>query len=72
MSAEAVRWNTHKRYLRDLARRGVATPPTVWLDAGTEVDVAATLSERGWRTLNPRRKGVLAGRRNAPTLAESR
>jgi glutathione synthase/RimK-type ligase-like ATP-grasp enzyme len=43
-----ARWNMDKRYLRDLAARGVAVAPTVWLPRGTAVDLAALLDERGW------------------------
>lgn len=31
-SAETVRWNSQKTYLRELAERGAATIPTHWLD----------------------------------------
>jgi hypothetical protein len=47
--ATVVRWNTHKRYLRELASRGVALAATIWLDRGRRADVAALLAERGWR-----------------------
>ncbi len=47
--AGVVRWNTHKSYLRDLESSGVPITPSVWLEQGTTVDVAAVLSERGWR-----------------------
>ena len=45
-----LRWNMDKRYLRDLAARGVAVPPTAWveLDAAPLPDLAALLRERGW------------------------
>jgi glutathione synthase/RimK-type ligase-like ATP-grasp enzyme len=44
---ETLRWNSDKRYLRDLAARGIAIPPTVW---GSEIgSVTETLRERGWR-----------------------
>ncbi|MHC4947389.1 MAG: ATP-grasp domain-containing protein [Planctomycetota bacterium] len=43
-----IRWNTHKWYLRDLETAGVPVIPTAWLPAGTTVDLAATLAERGW------------------------
>ena len=44
-----VRWNTHKRYLRELEREGVPVIPTVWMEAGTDVDLRSVLAERGWR-----------------------
>lgn len=45
---EIVRWNTDKRYLRELEARGVPVIPTVWLPAGGRCDLAALLAERGW------------------------
>ncbi len=45
---EVVRWNTDKRYLRDLQRAGVPIAPTVWLAPGPSPDVGALLAERGW------------------------
>lgn len=45
---EIVRWNMEKTYLRDLAARGVAVPPTAWLARGAAPDLAALLRERGW------------------------
>lgn len=47
--AGVVRWNTRKTYLRDLHRRGVPVAPTVWLPAGSAVDLGALMEERGWR-----------------------
>ena len=44
-----LRWNHHKRYLRDLAARGVATVPTRWLARGEPADLRALLAEVGWR-----------------------
>ena len=46
-SAEWVRWNTDKRYLRDLAERGVPTVPTLWLEPGDAPDVARALADWG-------------------------
>jgi glutathione synthase/RimK-type ligase-like ATP-grasp enzyme len=43
-----IRWNTHKRYLDDLAEHGVPTVPTVVLEAGAGTSLAALLAERGW------------------------
>ena len=37
--AATVRWNTHKRYLRDLEARGARLAPTVWLSRGDAADV---------------------------------
>jgi glutathione synthase/RimK-type ligase-like ATP-grasp enzyme len=44
-----VRWNLDKSYLADLARDGIAVPPTVWLERGSEVDLGGLLVERGWK-----------------------
>lgn len=47
--AAVVRWNTHKHYLRDLERAGVALAPTVWLARGSRVDVARLVAANGVR-----------------------
>ena len=47
-----LRWNHHKRYLRDLAAGGgggVATVPTRWLARGEAADLASLLGDAGWR-----------------------
>lgn len=43
-----VEWNTNKTYLRDLSNRGAPTIPTVWLTAGTQVDLKTVLAKQGW------------------------
>jgi hypothetical protein len=43
-----VRWNAHKRYLADLARLGVFTPPTMFVSAGDRRSLDAVLREAGW------------------------
>jgi hypothetical protein len=45
---EAVRWNTHKGYLRELEARGVPIVPTVWVHRGTDDDLAEIMSQKGW------------------------
>jgi len=47
--ADLLRWNHHKRYLRDLAARGVATVPTRWLAPGEAVALTSLLADMGWR-----------------------
>jgi glutathione synthase/RimK-type ligase-like ATP-grasp enzyme len=47
-SASMLRWNTDKRYLGDLADRGVPIVPTCWLDRGASQDLAALLAAEGW------------------------
>jgi len=43
-----VRWNTDKRYLRDIERAGVPTIPTIWLERDRRYDVGALIAENGW------------------------
>lgn len=43
-----ARWNLDKRYLRDLAGRGVPTVPTLWLEPGSMPDLPAVLDAHGW------------------------
>lgn len=66
-----VRWNTHKSYLRDLERRGVPVVPTIWLEAGTPVDVPALLAEHGWQgaVMKP---AVSAGARDTIRVTDPR
>jgi glutathione synthase/RimK-type ligase-like ATP-grasp enzyme len=47
-SAEVVRWNSHKGYLRELEARRVPIVPTVWLDAGTDANLAHIMSSNSW------------------------
>ena len=45
---EVVQWNTHKGYLRDMAKKGVPVVPTAWIGVGEEVDLADLMADRGW------------------------
>lgn len=45
--AALVRWNARKTYLKDLAKRGAATIPTIWLERATADDVARALDAFG-------------------------
>jgi glutathione synthase/RimK-type ligase-like ATP-grasp enzyme len=45
---EVLRWNTDKRYLRDLARAGVPVVPTLWSPPGRPLDLAEAMDEHGW------------------------
>jgi len=47
-SSRVVRWNTDKRYLRELEAAGVACVPTLWLERGERPDLRALLREQGW------------------------
>lgn len=44
-----LQWNTDKHYLMDLNDRGVPTVPTVWLSAGSAIDLPTLLDSRGWQ-----------------------
>jgi glutathione synthase/RimK-type ligase-like ATP-grasp enzyme len=44
-----VHWNVHKRYLLELAERGVPTVPTALVLRGSGIGLAAILAERGWQ-----------------------
>lgn len=46
-SVKTVRWNSRKTYLRDLAERGVATIPTLWIDKPTISDIESALESFG-------------------------
>ncbi len=46
-----VRWNCDKRYLADLAARGVATVPTVFYPKGGRRRLRDIASGRGWTDL---------------------
>ena len=47
-SAEIVRWNLDKHYLRDLAARGVPVVPSRFLERGEPASLADLLAETGW------------------------
>lgn len=46
--AAIVRWNCHKRYLRDLEREGFPVVPTEWLATGDPRSLDSILKARGW------------------------
>ncbi|MGN6215729.1 MAG: ATP-grasp domain-containing protein [Solirubrobacterales bacterium] len=46
--AKTIAWNSDKTYLRELARGGVRTVPTVWVERGERPALAELLVERGW------------------------
>ncbi len=43
-----VTWNSHKSYLLELGRAGVAIVPTVLVEAAEPLDLAGLMDERGW------------------------
>lgn len=68
-----VRWNADKRYLRDLEARGIAIPPTLWIEPAdapeaalervlatgwADLVVKPTISGGAWRTRRLRRAEV--------------
>ena len=50
-SPDVVRWNTHKRYLAELAGRGVPTAPTVLVDRAAPRTVTDIVGETRWNEL---------------------
>ena len=46
--APLLRWNTDKRYLLELASRGVPVVPTRVLERGVAADLATIVAEEGW------------------------
>lgn len=44
----AVRWNSHKFYLRDLESAGVPVLSTAFVEAGSDADLSAILDGNGW------------------------
>ncbi len=46
-----IQGNLHKRYLLELARRGVPTVPTVLHERGSRVDLALIAEQRNWQDL---------------------
>ena len=44
-----VAWNSDKRYLGDLGRRGVPVVETAFIEPGADTTLTAVLGERGWR-----------------------
>lgn len=43
--AEIIRWNMHKKYLQNLAVKGVAIPSTIWLEAESSANLFSLLRE---------------------------
>lgn len=43
-----VRWNLDKRYLEELAGRGIAVEPAARVEMGARVSLPGLLAERGW------------------------
>ena len=45
---ELVRWNMDKHYLLDLEKRGIHTPPALYIPAGDDTTLDALHEETGW------------------------
>lgn len=82
--ARVLAWNTDKRYLRELAARGVAIPPTVFVDALTQDGVERAFADTGadelivkpavsggaWKTRRLRRGDVVESEDGMPMLLQ--
>jgi hypothetical protein len=44
-----IRWNAHKAYLFELARRGIPILPTILLPQGSQAHLAAIMQQRHWQ-----------------------
>jgi hypothetical protein len=60
---EVLRWNTDKRYLRDLTRAGVPVVPTAWVRPGRSPNLAAVMDSRGWASVVVKPSVSAAGER---------
>ncbi len=81
-----VQWNVHKRYLLNLAARGIPVAPTELVQQGSDLALQAILEDRGWdqavvkpavsaasyRTLNVGPGQAAAGERHLRELAAER
>jgi hypothetical protein len=47
-SADIVRWNAHKGYLRALQEAGLPIVPTAWFECGATVDLVDIMGTHGW------------------------
>lgn len=55
-SAAVVRWNARKTYLRELADKGAATIPTLWVETAAASDIETALEEFGCESLVAKRQ----------------
>ena len=46
--ADVVEWNSHKSYLRELEKKGVAIVPTAWFARGESSSLSSVMNARGW------------------------
>jgi hypothetical protein len=43
-----LEWNLNKRYLQELEQQGIPITPTLWISAGSSVDLRREVAQRGW------------------------
>lgn len=55
-SRSLVEWNCHKRYLKDLSERGIATIPTLWVDEATPAAILSAFDHFDCDTLVAKRQ----------------
>jgi glutathione synthase/RimK-type ligase-like ATP-grasp enzyme len=48
-SADIIRWNSDKTYLRDLESKGITVVPTLWPEPGSPISLNDTLREMAWQ-----------------------
>lgn len=79
-----IGWNSDKSYLGRLADKGVAIPPTIWVDGPTQADVEAAFDRFGtevvivkprvsggaWKTLRLSRGERLEGAPDGPAMIQ--
>ncbi|RZJ03588.1 MAG: transporter [Brevundimonas sp.] len=82
--ASVLGWNSDKSYLGRLAERGVAIPPTTWVEGVTQADADAAFDRFGadtlvikprvsggaWKTLRLRRGEALAEAPDGPAMIQ--
>ena len=82
--AEMIAWNSDKAYLGRLAEKGVAIPPTIWVEGVVQADVDAAFDRFGtdvvivkprvsggaWKTLRLSRGERLAGAPDGPAMIQ--
>jgi len=47
-SPAILRWNSNKRYLKDLGDKGINLVPTVWVETGAPTSLQDILAQNGW------------------------
>ena len=56
---ETIIWNIDKRYLVDLENRGIAIPPTLFIEKGNTASLRELVQQSGW--VNPILKPAISG-----------